>query len=100
RSGVLTCDGVSLADIARGAGTPVHVYSAALIRERYGALERAFASHPHRIHYALKANATTAVARLLRELGARADVNSGGEIDVALRAGYAPREMVFTGVGK
>lgn len=100
RHGALTCDGVALADIARDAGTPVHVYSAEVIRERYGELERAFASYPHRFHYAIKANSTTAVVRLMRDLGARADVNSGGEIDVAMRAGFTPREMVFTGVGK
>ena len=38
--------------------------------------------------------------RLLRSLGSRVDANSGGEIEVALRAGFAPRDIVFTGVGK
>ena len=55
---------------------------------------------PHRLHYAIKANSTLAVVRLMRELGARADANSGGEIEVALRAGFAPADIVFTGVGK
>ena len=41
-----------------------------------------------------------AIARLLRSLGAGADANSGGEIDVALRAGFIPAQIVFTGVGK
>jgi diaminopimelate decarboxylase len=52
------------------------------------------------LHYALKANSTLAIARLLRGLGAGADANSGGEIDVALRAGFIPEQIVFTGVGK
>jgi len=81
-------------------GTPVHVYSAALIRERYRALDAAFASRAHRLHYAIKANSTTAVVRELRALGARADANSGGEIEVALRAGFSADQIVFTGVGK
>src|SRR5207237_3727432 len=38
--------------------------------------------------------------RFLRSLGAGADANSGGEIDVALRAGFIPEQIVFTGVGK
>ena len=97
---VLTCDGVSLEAIARAAGTPVYVYSAGAIAERFAELDRALGSWPHRIHYAIKANATLAVVRLLRRLGASADVNSGGEIDVARRAGFDPAEMVFTGVGK
>jgi diaminopimelate decarboxylase len=36
----------------------------------------------------------------LRDLGAGADVNSGGELEVALRAGYPPVDIVVTGVGK
>ena len=69
-------------------------------QERYRALDLAFVSHPHRLHYAIKANSTTAVVRELRALGARADANSGGEIEVALRAGFSPDQIVFTGVGK
>jgi diaminopimelate decarboxylase len=98
--GVLTCDGVALDAIAARAGTPVHVYSAPLIRERYREFDAAFADYPHRCHYAIKANATLAVVELMRELGAGADANSGGEIEVALRAGFRPDEIVFTGVGK
>ena len=96
----LVCDGVPLSDIAAAAGTPLYVYSAAVIGERYRAIAEAFASYPHSLHYALKANSTLAVARLLRSLGAGADANSGGEIDVALRAGFIPPQIVFTGVGK
>ena len=96
----LTCDGVRLDEVARAVGTPVHVYSAALIAERYRGLDQAYAGYPHRLHYAIKANATLGVVRELRGLGAAADANSGGEIEVALRAGFAPRDIVFTGVGK
>jgi diaminopimelate decarboxylase len=98
--GALSCDGVSIVDIAAAVGTPCYVYSAAAVRERYRAFERAFAGYPHALHYALKANSTLAIARLIRELGAGADANSGGEIEVALRAGFTPDRLVFTGVGK
>ncbi len=91
---------VSLSAIARRVGTPVYVYRAAEIAGRYAAFDAAFGGHPHRVHYALKANSTLAVARLVRSLGGGVDANSGGEIDVALRAGFAPRDIVFTGVGK
>jgi diaminopimelate decarboxylase len=98
--GTLTCDGVPLSAIAAAEGTPLYVYSAALIVSRYRAVDEAFAGYPHAMHYALKANSTLAIARLLRSLGSGADANSGGEIDVALRAGFIPPEIVFTGVGK
>ena len=91
---------VSLSAIARRVGTPVYVYRAAEIAGRYAAFDAAFGGYPHRVHYALKANSTLAVARLVRSLGGGVDANSGGEIDVALRAGFAPRDIVFTGVGK
>ena len=97
---VLACDGVSIQSIVEHAGTPTYIYSARAIRESYRAIDDAFASYPHAIHYALKANSTLAIVRLLRSLGSRADANSGGEIRVAERAGFAPQDIVFTGVGK
>jgi diaminopimelate decarboxylase len=100
RADVLTVDGLDLAEVAHAYGTPCHVYSAALLADRYTRLDRAFGATPHRIHYALKANSTLALVRHLRALGARADVNSGGELEVALAAGFAPADIVVTGVGK
>lgn len=100
QQGTLTCDSVPLTTLASAEGTPLYVYSAAVIAERYRAIDDAFSSYPHSLHYALKANSTLAIARLLRSLGAGADANSGGEIDVALRAGFIPEQIVFTGVGK
>jgi diaminopimelate decarboxylase len=96
----LACEGVSLAHLAAAERTPLYVYSTAVITDRYRAIDAAFASHPHAIHYALKANSTLAIARLIRALGGNADANSGGEIDVALRAGFIPDQIVLTGVGK
>jgi diaminopimelate decarboxylase len=98
--GTLFCDGVSLATIVDTEGTPLYVYSASVIVDRYRAIDDAFGSYPHALHYALKANSTLAIVRLLRSVGSGADANSGGEIDVALRAGFIPPQIVFTGVGK
>jgi len=99
-SGGLACDDVSVESIVERVGTPAYIYSARAIREAYGAIDQAFAAYPHAIHYALKANSTLAVVRLLRSIGSKADANSGGEIEVATRAGFSPSEIVFTGVGK
>lgn len=99
-SGALMCEDVPLSAIAEAAGTPVHVYSRSQLQSRVRALDAAFASYPHDLHYAIKANATLAVVREMRAEGAHADANSGGEIDVALRAGFTPDQIVFTGVGK
>src|SRR5918993_5268653 len=96
----LVCDGVRLEDIARDNDTPLYVYSAESIRKSYRELDTAFATHPHRIHYAMKANSSLAIVHLLRELGSGVDANSIGEVDLAIRAGFAPSDIVFSGVGK
>jgi diaminopimelate decarboxylase len=78
----------------------VYVYSAATIRDRYERLDRMLAPVSHRIHYTLKANSNRAILELLRGLGAGVDVVSGGELFRALRAGFAPSDIIFGGVGK
>ena len=96
----LVCDGVDLRQIAQVEGTPVYVYSAAVLRERLQALDAAFGGYPHALHYALKANSNLSLGRLLQQHGAAADANSVWEIEVARRMGFEPHQIVFTGVGK
>jgi len=52
--------------IVEAVGTPAYVYSAEAIRSAYREIDSAFAEYPHAIHYALKANSTLALLRLLR----------------------------------
>jgi diaminopimelate decarboxylase len=98
--GILHCEEVSLADLAARYGTPLYVYSRAAIRNRYEELSRALSPVPHLIAYSVKANGNLAVLRALAEMGAGADIVSGGELDRALRAGIPPERIVFSGVGK
>jgi len=100
QDGVLACDGVSLDEAAARFGTPLYVYSKAALVAAYGAYDRAFAAVPHRICYALKANGSGALLRILAGLGAGADIVSGFELQAALRAGFPPERIVFSGVGK
>jgi len=92
--------GVPLEEIAARVGTPAYVYNAEAIRERYRLLDAALAALPHRICYAVKANSNLAVLRVLRDLGAGADIVSAGELQRALAAGFDPAAIVFSGVGK
>jgi diaminopimelate decarboxylase len=89
-----------LTEIAAAVGTPCYVYDADVIRAAYTTLDEAFGDYPHAIHYALKANSALAVVRLLHSLGSHGDANSLGEVDVAMRCGFRPDQIVFTGVGK
>ena len=100
RDGSLVLDGVPLAEIAAAVGTPTYVYSAEVIRRRYAELDSALAPVPHRIAFAVKANSSLAVLRVFRDLGAGADIVSGGEMQRALAAGFPAERIVFSGVGK
>ncbi|HWA15267.1 MAG TPA: diaminopimelate decarboxylase [Gemmatimonadales bacterium] len=100
QSGSLHFGGVRLSDIAEQAGTPVYVYNAETIRRQYRRLDSALAAVPHKICYAVKANSNLAVLRVLRDLGAGADIVSGGEMRRALAAGFGAEAIVFSGVGK
>lgn len=100
RDGELFCEGVSLAEIGRQAGTPAYVYSKALITRNYLAYAEALKDEPHLVCYAMKANSTTGILQTLARLGAGADTVSGGEIARALRAGFPADKIVYSGVGK
>ena len=86
--------------LARDFKTPLYVYSRSAIERAYRAYEISFASVPHRICYALKANASLEILRVFAAMGAGADIVSGGELRQALRAGFKPSDLVFSGVGK
>ena len=100
QDGWLHAEGVSLARIAEEVGTPVYVYSATALAERYDELDAAFAGVPHLIAYSIKSNPNLAVVRTLLNRGAGVDVTSKGELFRALRAGGEASRMVYSGVGK
>ncbi len=100
-AGTLACDGVALDALAEQYGTPLYVYSAGQIRQRFSLFQQAFAGRPATICYAVKANSALAILRMLAELGAGFDIVSGGELERVRRANKAAlKRVVFSGVGK
>lgn len=102
KSGHLTISGVDAVNLAEKYGTPLYVYSADIIKQRYRkAHETLTKKYPNSlICYAYKANTILTVCKLLREEGAGAEVVSGGELYAALKAGVPPERIVFDGVSK
>ncbi|MFH1017295.1 MAG: diaminopimelate decarboxylase [Pseudomonadota bacterium] len=96
----LHCEELPLAELAREFGTPLYVYSYATLERHYRAFEGAFRSLNSLICYAVKANGNLAVLRAVANWGGGADVASGGELFRCLEAGFSPRKIVFSGVGK
>ncbi|HUM69495.1 MAG TPA: diaminopimelate decarboxylase, partial [Chloroflexota bacterium] len=94
----LWCEDVALADVATAVGTPIYIYSQAELQARAAAF---VASAPGSMAcYAIKANNNPAILRLLADAGLGADVTSGGELFLALHAGFSPDKIIFSGVGK
>ncbi|HYW07247.1 MAG TPA: hypothetical protein VE913_09845, partial [Longimicrobium sp.] len=98
--GALHCESVPVRELVAKWGTPLYVYSANGIRERFRELDEALSPVPHLIAYSVKANGNLGVLRALAELGAGADVVSGGELHRAGLAGIPGDRIVFSGVGK
>lgn len=99
--GELHCERVPLSRLAGQYGTPLYVYSATVIRDRYRAFDAAFRGTPHTICYSVKANSNLTILRLLARLGAGFDIVSGGELErVRVADKRAVKKVVFSGVGK
>jgi diaminopimelate decarboxylase len=97
----LCCGSVQLSQLAEQFGTPLYVYSADDLRHRVSLLTREFAGVDHTICYAVKANSSLAILKLLAELGCGFDIVSGGELERVKRAAPdALTRVVFSGVGK
>ncbi len=90
--------GISAAKLVDEYQSPLYVYEEDVIRQRYTELQNAIAYPNTRIHYAAKANNNPAVLSLLRELGSGIDATSPGEIYLSLKAGFAPEDIIYTGV--
>src|ERR1700733_15142979 len=97
----LHCERVSLPYLAEKYGTPLYVYSAGQILDRYQLFSDAFAHRDHLICYSVKANSNLSILKLLAHNGSGFDIVSGGELQRILEVNKkAAHRVVFSGVGK
>lgn len=99
RNGVLYIDGVSTLKLAEEFDTPLYVLSENRIRENFRRLHEALKKHYDkvRIYYSAKANTNLAILKILESEGAYLDAVSPGEVFLALKAGFQPERILFTG---
>src|SRR4051794_41315452 len=100
--GRLELGGCDALDLAREFGTPVIVVSEDDIRARVRAFKQAFAARTDdfEVHFASKAFACTAVMALMASEGLACDVAGGGELHMALKAGFDPGRIHLHGNAK
>lgn len=100
RGGRTFFGGVALDELAAKFDTPLYVYNFDLVAQRVRELQKGLGSKPHLICYAVKANSSQALLKYLGNLGVGADVVSGGELQLARKAGISADKIVFSGVAK
>jgi diaminopimelate decarboxylase len=101
--GRLAIGGCDVLELAREHGTPAYVVAEDDLRARAREFVRAMAAHHgdrSAVAFASKAFPCTEVLRIFREEGLVVDVASAGELHLARRAGYEPREIIFHGNAK
>lgn len=81
--------------------TPFYYYDTTLLIATLDAIRREIAPYPnYHVHYALKANVNPKLLDIIQQAGMGADCVSGGEIEAAIQARFAPEQIVYAGVGK
>ncbi len=88
--------GVDPLELTERFGAPLYVYDSAVIQRQFERMQRAFSVPELRINYACKALSNVNILRLFRQLGAGLDTVSVQEVELGLKAGYRPRDIVFT----
>lgn len=93
--------GIFPIDKFKTVGTPFYYYDTELLRKTLAEINKEAGKRENfRVHYAVKANANPKVLNVICQAGLGADCVSGGEIQVALDAGFPHDKIVFAGVGK
>ncbi len=98
--GELLAEQCAVSELVAQYGTPLYIYSRAIIERHWKAFDAAAGDVPHLICYAVKANGNLAILNLLARLGSGFDIVSGGELARVIAAGGDAKKVVFSGVGK
>lgn len=86
--------------IFEGVKTPFYYYDKELLERTLDAIESCTSGTQMRVHYAIKANPTPELLRVISNRGFGADCVSGNEIDLAVECGFDPKKIYYAGVGK
>jgi diaminopimelate decarboxylase len=87
---------ISLQELADAHGLPLYVYDTAVMAARYYRLQSAFAGTHVKINYACKALSNINVLRFFKSLGSGLDTVSIQEVELGLRAGFDPKDIIYT----
>lgn len=89
-------DGLEVHHLAEKYGTPVYIYSASVIMERYHQVKIQLGGDEIKLMYACKALTNPVILKLFKSLGAGLDAVSVEEMELGLRAGFRADDIIFT----
>ncbi len=95
-NGKYEIDGIPVLDICKKYGTPVYVYETAKMDEQYKKMLNAFKGANVKINYACKALTNINILKFFKEKGSGLDAVSIQEVKLGLKAGYNPRDIIYT----
>lgn len=98
----LQIDGIDAVELAQEYGTPLFVFSESRIRHNIARLKKVENAIPRplKICYAAKAMSTMGILTAVKDAGIDIEVNSGGELWKALKAGFTGEQIIFNGTSK
>ena len=88
--------GVNALELAEQFDSPLYVYDAQIMRDKYKRMTDAFSGTRLKINYACKALTNINVLRLFKEMGSGLDTVSIQEVWLGLKAGFAPEDIIYT----
>jgi diaminopimelate decarboxylase len=95
-NGTYQIDGIDAVGLAEKYGTPLYIYSADKIAAQYKRLTEAFSSTNMKVRYACKALTNLNILKILKNCGSGLDTVSIQEVKIGLKAGFDPKEIIFT----
>lgn len=89
--------GLKATELADRYGTPLYVYEENEVKKNLRTIIEAIEYNPKRLHYALFSNNNIELLKLIRKAGASITTTSPGDVFIATKAGFLPKEIIFSG---
>lgn len=95
-NGKYEISGINALELCKEFGTPLYVYDASVIERQYNKLMNAFPKNNMKISYACKALTNISILKFIKNLGAKLDTVSIQEVQLGLKAGFEPQQIMYT----
>jgi diaminopimelate decarboxylase len=89
-------DGIDVIELVEKYGSPVYVYQTSKMKQQYDKMLHAFKDIHVKINFACKALNNLNVLRFFRNIGSGLDAVSIQEVQLGIRAGFEPQDIIFT----